>query len=127
MGNTSRRIKQQEGSDFVNKNPKVNIEDYTSIVNAIKKDADDAKVQITSIMKELRDPKDPFKLRMPALFAKAEQMVNELVKLRDDTKAEYLDLLKILMLDPKMPADQFCQMWDDFLVPEVKLLKFDAN
>merc|ERR1719210_745218 len=125
--NTLMRIKQVDGADKVNRNPKVNIEDYESIVNSMKARATTMKGYITEILKEFNDDTDPFKLRMPALFKKAEDSVNKLVTLRDETKEKYKSLLKFLAMEPTVQADKFCAMWDNFLVPESRLLKFDKS
>lgn len=120
--NLSRRIKQKEGADIINKNPKVNIEDYDSIVNGMKAHAGQMKGFLKQILGELNDDSDAFKLRMPGLFGDAEKSVNGLVELRDNTKAKYAQLLKYLAMDSTLPADKFCVMFDNFFVPESRLL-----
>merc|ERR1712194_440614 len=126
--NVSRRIKQVEGADFLNRNNKVNIADYEGIVTAIDKNCKNYKKTLESILKEIPDnDKDPFKLTMPVMFAKAEAAVNELVKLREKTQEDYKKMLKQLNMESSLKADDFCMMWDKFLVPEGLILAFDPQ
>jgi len=120
--NISRRVKQKEGADIINRNPKVNIEDYEPIVNGLKATTQQMKGFVQEILKEVQDDSDPFKLRMPSLFGDAEKSVNALVKLRDETKTKYQEVLKYLALDKNLQADKFCMIWDRFFVPEARLL-----
>merc|ERR1712194_43469 len=123
--NVSRRIKQVEGADVLNRNNRVDIADFESKVSFIQKNCQMQKSTLDTIIKETTDAKDAFKQTMPALFQKAETMVEDLAKLRDKTKADYQTMLKSLHMEKSMKADDFCLMWDQFLVPEHRLLGFD--
>merc|ERR1740121_2045370 len=124
--NTIRKIKMNDGAEFVNKNLKVNLEDYEGIANNMYKECEQMKAVLTEVVKERHDMADAFKLQMPKMFAKAEEMVHSFVHMRDRLKDKYQQTLKLLNMDEKTKPKDFSVMWDNLFVPEVMMLKAAA-
>lgn len=125
--NVSKRIKQVEGADFINKNPRISLEDYEPLVNGIKKESDQANASLNLLLKEFKDATDPFRLRMPAMLRRTVEAVDNLVTMRDAVKTKYDTMLNLLGLDAKMKGADFCILIDDFIVPNFRLLSFDEE
>lgn len=123
--NIARRIKQLDGSDYINKNPRISLEDYDPLVNGIQKQCDAMQSSFGELLKEFKDATDPFKLRMPAMLRRIAASVNDLVKMRDDVKSKYASMLNLLGLDANMKGTDFCILFDDFMVPNTRLLAFE--
>merc|ERR1711957_54386 len=126
FSNISRRIKQSEGADFLNRNPKVNIDDYEPVVRRLQADFMKTKETFTAVIKEIPDRTNPFVMTMPEQISKLHSDVEELVAMQKKAKDDYVKMLDWMGMELKTKADDFCMMWDKFLVPESMLLAIEG-
>merc|ERR1712137_15786 len=118
----NRRInKDKEGTEKLNKAPRIVLEDHDACVNALAAEFEQNHQTMQMILSYFEDPADAFKLQMPGHFAVAKEKVGTLLKLREDSKMKYEKLLGYFKMG-KTKSSDFFMMWDNFLVPSELIL-----
>ncbi|CAJ1330220.1 unnamed protein product, partial [Effrenium voratum] len=124
MENINRRLnKDSDGVEKLDKSAKIAYEDFDICVTGLHADFLSKHETMQMILSYFEDPADPFKLRMPEIYAKAEEEMTALVKLKDTAKAQLLKWFKI----QAMKSSDFCLLWDNLLVPGNLIVNADVK
>lgn len=125
--NVSRRLaKDSSGTEKLSKSARITYEDFDSCVKILEQDFNKQNEIMTMILQHCEDPADPFRLRMPQEFAEAKGTIESLVKLKDEVKQHYAELLRYFNVKA-MKSSDFCLLWDNFLVPPDLIVNTDAD
>merc|ERR1719343_1055542 len=68
-----------------------------------------------------------FCMEMPGKFHKAEEAILNLQRLKEEAVLQFKRMLGLFQMKKETKSDEFCLMWDDFLIPPERVSSLDAK